>query len=136
VRRAWLSFIPLLQDCLLSLLREHRAQASGDHLLLGFLHRLEQVPGEMHAAALPVTALQYPADRVDQIAVGNDDHPLDRGEAARSFIEPINWLQDPSLSLSPTFCPISSLRPSALTAMATTTALEQTCIARPRRPWT
>ena len=42
--------IPLLQHRLLALLREHRAQRGGDHLLVGFWHRLEQVAGKVHAA--------------------------------------------------------------------------------------
>jgi len=49
---------------------------------MGFGHRLEQVPGEMHPAALPAAALQHPADRVDQAAVGIADHELDLSEAA------------------------------------------------------
>ena len=46
----------------------------------------------------------------------------------------MNSAQKTSLSLSPTLMPSSSRRPSALTPMATTTALEQTYRALPSRP--
>ena len=35
----------------------------------------------MHTAPLPAAALQHPADRVDQTAVGITDHELDPSEA-------------------------------------------------------
>jgi len=92
--------IPLLQDRLLALLREHRAQGSGHHLLVGFWHRLEKVPGEMHAAALPAAALQHPADRVDQTAVGIADHQLDPSEA--TLFEGANELAPEALAFAVT----------------------------------
>ena len=73
---------PLLKDRFFALLRKHRAQGSGNHLLVGFRHRLEQVPGEMHTAALPAAALQHSADRVDQTAVGIADDELDPCESS------------------------------------------------------
>ena len=92
--------IPLLQHRLLALLREHRAQRGGDHLLVGFWHRLEQVSGVgeafrgavMDAAqaaqrsaprgATPAAALQHPANGVGEALVGIADHELDPAETA------------------------------------------------------
>jgi len=65
----------LLERSLLALLGEHRAHG-GHHLLMGFGHGLEQVPRKVHAAALPVAALQHPAHCVGQAPVGVADHEL------------------------------------------------------------
>jgi hypothetical protein len=61
---------------------EHRVQGSGHHLLVGFRHRLEQVPDATHAAALPATALQQSPDLGDQTAVDITDDQLDPYETA------------------------------------------------------
>ena len=74
--------IPAGFDLSCLLLSEYRAQGSGDHLLMSFWHRLEQVPGEMDPAALPAAALQHSADRVGEAPVGIADDELDPCESA------------------------------------------------------
>ena len=44
-------------------------------------HLLQQVAGKVHPAALPDAALQLPADRLGEAAVGIRDHQLDATQA-------------------------------------------------------
>ena len=126
--------IPALHQPSGVLLDEHRAQSSGDHALVGFWDPLQQVSGEMKPEALPATALKHlhmALIRPTWASLTTSLTPVRPG----SLREPMKVFQKPSLSLSPTCRPSSSRRPSALTPMAITAALEQTCRPRPSRPW-
>ena len=62
-------------------LGKHRAQCSGDHALVSLWDALEQVAGEMNAAALPAAALVHAPDRLGETEVCVPDHQLDPSEA-------------------------------------------------------
>jgi hypothetical protein len=108
--------------------------AGGNHLLLGFGHRLQEVAREMDAAALPGAALEHAAHGLGQTDVGIGDHQPDTSQTV--LFEAGEELPPEGLALAVAHLePQQSRRPSALTPMAATTAREQTCSVLPSRPW-
>jgi hypothetical protein len=63
-------------------LGEHGADQRGDHRPLPVRRRRQQVAHRVDAAALPGSALEAAADRLDQSGVCVGDHQLDAGDAA------------------------------------------------------
>ena len=87
----------------------------------------------MDHAALAKAALEHSPDGVGGALAGVADHERDPSQA--ELFERANKVTPERLAFAvATLRPGSSRRPSAFTPMAMTTALEQTCIARPKRP--
>jgi len=73
-------------------------------------HSLEQVSGEMDPAALPVAALQLPADGLGQADVRVADHELDPSEAA--LLERPNELAPEALDIAVALLDAEQLTPA------------------------
>jgi hypothetical protein len=70
----------LLQNSLVALAGEQRAQGGGIHPVVRLGKCLEQDPGEMGPRALPAAALQRPAIGIGEGLVNRADHELDPSE--------------------------------------------------------
>ena len=73
--------VPAGLDLRCGFLGKHAAQGGRDHALVGHGDALQQVAGKVNTAALPDAALQLPADRLGEPAVGIGDHQLDATQA-------------------------------------------------------
>ena len=118
--------VPLGGDLLGAHLGEDRPEGGGHHLLVAFGDRGQQVAGEVDPAALVGRPLEAAPDGRHQAGVLVGDHQAARRRAPGASRHRRNSRQKASSSESPTSMPSTSRRPSSVTPVAMTTALEVT----------